>query len=1047
MAAITNDRLSIHNRNGSTQESRYRKDLDPSQLQLMELGVEDWVIVACKLAKELNYFNSSNQVDGDWVQFFKQVMDTQKELGQASGFELDTIKNQIQKSLESYEKQGNLTPHLTLFISFLKLLEISRSQFNGLTKRHLDFYYQEVLKFEKQAPTSDSVFVVLELAKAASNHRLAAGTSFLAGKNEAGENLLYKSSSETVINAIQVADIRTIFHHPQNGTLAQAIIKDWEAGDGEAIQKQESWPTFGESTGFEDSNQTRPKIGFVIASPTLWMQEGERWIVLEFEFEAQIPFSSVDLVNALQLSISTKKEWVGLDLLPSDVEIANPKKLKLTIHLDNGFPSVVPLVSKDPVWSQLNSLAALKFEWEVKDEDAYVISQYFAKVGFTSIDLTVDVSEVRNVPLENDQTLLNPTKPFFPFSTRPFAGSSFNFGYGEAFKKNCTEVNLSFVWKNTPADFREHYSAYVEQAKENVSTGFYVTAQNAMVAHHQMLTKAGSLITNYPSINFTIPVRKMEGRRDATAEPVSSRTTASMIVNSNEFFTYRYQVLQNGQLLRNNSDAHLLFKKIEGSNDFHFDLRFTQSISQMPQAKIRVNLQQSFLHELYPKILAMVLTSEEKDKILPNEPYTPLAADLKLSYKAHTQITQEYGNDKLFYIHPFGLGERTGKTLLSSSYKKGGHLYLGLSHALANDTLSLLFQLEEGTENSLEVTSEAAEWSVLGSSGWQVLSKDAILLNETKNFLSSGIISIQLPATITHDNPAFPLGLTWLRIKLNASSDAVCRCYHIHAQAVRLEAMNPWKATHLPNQLPSKTISKLEQRSAPIKSIAQPYASVGGKGLESDLNFYRRISERLRHKKRAVTLWDFEHLVLEEYPEILLAKCLNHTKGTCYHAAGHVTVVVVPKHRPLDMAALNYPMVSEAKRLEIQEFLQQFISPAISVHVVNPTYAQVDIQVRAQFRVGLDRNFYEQELKKALTNFLSPWAFDLRNSFNFNREIHRSQVVYFVENLEYVDFIGGLSWRIGLQEQGKKIHPDTPATIIVSGSTHQVNPVNHTCSK
>lgn len=1047
MASTSKDRLSIHSRNGSTQDSRYRKDLDPSQLQLMGLGVEDWVIVACKLAKEMNFFNSSNQVDGDWVHFFKQVMDTTMDLGQANGFELEAIKTQIQKSLETFEGQRNLTPHLTLFISFLKLLEFSRSQFNTLTKRHLDFYYQEVLKFVKQAPTSDSVFVILELAKAASAHRLAAGTTFLAGKNAEGENLLYKNSSETVINAIQLADIRTIFHNQQNNTLAQAIIKDWEAGEGEAIQKQESWPTFGESRGIGDANQIPLKMGFVIASPTLWMQEGERLVVLEFHLDASIPFTSAEFVSALQLSISTEKEWLGLDLQLSDVEIVNPKKLKLTIQLDNSFPPVGPVVSKDPVWNQLNSQAALKFEWEVKDEDAYLVSQYFTKAGLTSIDLTVEVSEVRNIHLENDQTQLNPTKPFFPFSTRPFAGSSFSFGYAEAFKKNCTEVNLSFVWKNTPADFREHYSAYVEQAKENVSTGFYVMAQNAMVAHNQMLTKAGSLVQGFPSISLPIPVRKMEGRKDVPAETVSSRTTASMIVNSNDFFKYRYQILQQGQLLRNNSDAHILFKKIEGSNDFHFDLGFAPSISQMPLAKIRVNLQQSFLHELYPKILAMVLTSEETNKILPNEPYTPLAADLKLSYKAHTQITHTSSQDKLFHIHPFGLGERTGNNLFSSSYEKGGHLYLGLSHAAANDTFSLLFQLEEGTENSLEVTSEATEWSFLGPTGWHTLSKDAILLNETKNFLSSGIISIQLPATITQDNPAFPLGLTWLKIKLNASSDAVCRCYNIHTQAVRLEAMNPWKATHLPNQLPSKTISKLEQRSAPIKGIVQPYASVGGKALESDLNFYRRISERLRHKKRAVTLWDFEHLVLEEYPEILLAKCLNHTHGTCYQAAGHVTVVVVPKHRPLDMAALNYPMVSEAKRLEIQEFLQQLISPAISVHVANPTYAQVDIQVRVQFKAGLDRNFYEQELKKALTNFLSPWAFDLRNSFNFNREIHRSQVVYFIEKLDYVDFIGGLSWRVGVQEQGKKIQPDTPATIIVSGSAHQVNSVINTCSK
>ena len=41
----------------------------------------------------------------------------------------------------------------------------------------------------------------------------------------------------------------------------------------------------------------------------------------------------------------------------------------------------------------------------------------------------------------------------------------------------------------------------------------------------------------------------------------------------------------------------------------------------------------------------------------------------------------------------------------------------------------------------------------------------------------------------------------------------------------------------------------------------------------------KRISERLRHKGRAITRFDYERITLEQFPEIWKVKCINHTLG------------------------------------------------------------------------------------------------------------------------------------------------------------------------
>ena len=63
--------------------------------------------------------------------------------------------------------------------------------------------------------------------------------------------------------------------------------------------------------------------------------------------------------------------------------------------------------------------------------------------------------------------------------------------------------------------------------------------------------------------------------------------------------------------------------------------------------------------------------------------------------------------------------------------------------------------------------------------------------------------------------------------------------------------------SHLISGLAAETISKLVNRVSQVKSVSQPFNSFDGKPIEDNPNYYRRVSERLRHKNSAITLWDY----------------------------------------------------------------------------------------------------------------------------------------------------------------------------------------------
>ena len=287
------------------------------------------------------------------------------------------------------------------------------------------------------------------------------------------------------------------------------------------------------------------------------------------------------------------------------------------------------------------------------------------------------------------------------------------------------------------------------------------------------------------------------------------------------------------------------------------------------------------------------IPNEIKNLIL-NEPYTPEIRKMVFSYTALAAVeakTYQPGGDDdlLLYVHPFGFSEiypseETGESedpihYFFPEYKDEGQLYIGIEQMETPTNLSLLFQMAEGSADP-DLPKANVQWSYLSDNLWIPLGEENIPYDHTGGLVNTGIITFDLPKEAVNTNTLLPQGLHWLRAAAALNAAAVCDTIAIETQAVNAVLSNPDEVPpdHLTEPLPAGSISRTSEKIAEIQSVNQPYTSDKGKPEEQDADFYVRIGERIRHKNRLLTLWDYERIILEAFPDVYKAKCLFYQR-------------------------------------------------------------------------------------------------------------------------------------------------------------------------
>jgi hypothetical protein len=446
----------------------------------------------------------------------------------------------------------------------------------------------------------------------------------------------------------------------------------------------------------------------------------------------------------------------------------------------------------------------------------------------------------------------------------------------------------------------------------------------------------------------------------------------------------------------------------------------------------------------------------------PNLPYTPLAKGIVLDYMASATIDfpsskavaqTNTGNDVSFFrIHPFGSEPVTVKGTLLPTYANEGYLQIGLAQIRPLQNISLLFQLAPGSSDP-EQTVPAITWECLSHSGWKRLREVEILTDSTNGLIDTGIIKLTLPGTAVSHNPMMTQGLFWLRGSVTDNANAIPDIVMIHAQAAEARFIdNGNAADHLSHPLAKETITSLANDQPPIGTVWQPYSSFQGRMIENDRQYYTRISERLRHRQRAVTVWDYERLVLEAFPEIYKVKCLRSfalKQSTSSEQA--VVIVVIPD---ISNRAPFFPLEPKAPLYllkAIEEHLKRHASPFINIKVKNPQYEQIRYRVTVRFKEGYDQGHYLKQLNEDLKRFLSPWAYEEQADIPFGSRLHSSTVIHFIEKRSYVRYVAMLKliehWSeqeeepkvFGSGEQANLATVRSPDAILVSAPDHIID--------
>ncbi len=356
-------------------------------------------------------------------------------------------------------------------------------------------------------------------------------------------------------------------------------------------------------------------------------------------------------------------------------------------------------------------------------------------------------------------------------------------------------------------------------------------------------------------------------------------------------------------------------------------------------------------------------------EITPSPPWMPQAQGLSVGYSAETSfLASELGGSSgaFYYLLPFTgyTVPPTQNTIPLVDLLDACTLELGFTGEFAQQPLALLIQTTAGAFPG----AQGVVWQWYGRDGWQEIPQENFAIDTTNGLQNTGLLVF---------NGLESSGGLWLRgVSESPSEFPDMIGIYPNVLTATWQSDQGGSGAHLAQPLPAYTISSSLQNLPSIKSICQPIESFGGAPAEDWVSFPIRLSERLRHKGRAVLPWDFENLVLESFPSIWKVQCLP---ASLTRTPGEVTIVVVPGTKSIQIADPTAPLASGDLLQLVQASLASVATPFLTIQVVNPIYVRICVTAKVEFRTsggggGIDT------LNADLVSYLSPWFYDMQRA-------------------------------------------------------------------
>lgn len=715
--------------------------------------------------------------------------------------------------------------------------------------------------------------------------------------------------------------------------------------------------------------------------------------------------------------------------------------LKFTIRLDADFPPVVPLGGAD--FAADPTVKILLKRNTAADQQDSVADFYdcFRTIYAQRIDLQVAVKGLQDLKLRGNIAMINPSNPFLPFGQTPDQSARFYFTNPEICEKKLDSLQLNLNWVeneflNTAGlpDMEQYYYTYSHSGLKKLGTikneDFEVKLkfldQRAWVpisTASQCLFSKAWLYNDFSRQTYQGPLFATD--QVLPKDPLDWPRYYELDLYNQGFMKDFYPELTTviGKAARDLEVAQNNYDTIKQ------EIKSRQEqikAAKLAEAEARESGANYYLPVIPEARELPELPENDRDisKLTLNPPYTPVVQSLSIDYTASALIMLNHAAGsaetdgvpvQLFRFNLFGY-EEMGKAgdedeFLLPQYDQEGYLMIGIQNLKPLETVSLLFQMVAGS-GDVNLATPKITWSYLSDNKWLPFKQSEILKDRTFGLQDTGIVQFSIPAAATTGNTLLPGNRCWIRAEAPENIAAVPDILDVRARAVCLTYLNlDNDPDHLAKPLAAGSITDMTVRESVVKEVVQPYSSFDGKRAEINNEFYTRVSERLKHKNRALTLDDYEQLILGQFPQIYKVKCVPQDELELFEPSsqGEVVVIVILKNSNATPFFPLKPKTPVNLLGEIETYIKALMPPQVKVTVRNPRFEEVCYRLAVKFSDGFDQGFYINKIIEDIKRYLSPWAYDKEAEINFGTSIYSSSLINYLENQSYVDYIANFN--------------------------------------
>ncbi|MCJ8208329.1 hypothetical protein MUY27_01325 [Mucilaginibacter sp. RS28] len=910
-------------------------------------------------------------------------------------------------------------PHLALCLAFIHLYQYLQEQLNLLPKKHLDFYYRDILNFKPLPEQPDSTYVLFEADPTVEMVNLKKGEELLA---EIGSQkpLIYITEQPLQLTGASVAQLKTLYisKYTWNADLAEInMLRPFQADFQPLTATELLKPrgtvlpkaVLGENQGDFGMNERTmddTAIGTIISSPVLYLPEGDRRIKITIYLskksavqldgfinsyqqikDADFLQTSFDLFNeAFNVCYTAKDGWLSAQRYNA-VYAGNATDRYIEINISLPSQEEAPVVYVPGVHGDINHITFPAIRVNLNNGAAVHGYSFLRNLVIERIKINARVYGVKNFSLASNYGPVSSVAAFPPFGSPPVKGAPLLIKNTNVFNRYTKKVRLFLQWIGLPevtGGFEEHYRAYG---------------------------------LNYKTDSFKIKVASVNNGRVTPPEDKQQEF---------ELFAVDYNSEGHEYLLPETRLDKIDVQQLEFTNNPLMDAENNVAGTGYDNGALQIELSNppsAFGHEAYPQLVADVMVHNSRRFVrkrpMPNPPYTPMVKTLRVDYileaseALRRSVRSDGNNITVHHLCPFGYmqaypGHVEGGTTLFPDLQQNRNLFIGLKNVVPGQELSLLFYLEE--KNFIESLGDEAaiRWSYLDRNEWVSIPASGLIADTTNNLVNTGIVRITVPRELCIENTVMPSGLFWLRLSVDGFAEVYTKLIAVTTNAV-LVTRQGLAPEHFELLKPGK-IKSFNRQIAGIKQVIQPFYAFNGRAAESEADFYVRVSERLRHKNRPVTVRQIEQFILQAFPELLMAKCITRNETVIEQTEGPgatIKVILIPRLNDNGAEIVREPMVNLATLYKVNKLLRGALPAFIYARVANPVYERVKVVADIVFAntESANQQFYLNQLFQDIRDYFCPWINKNVFEIKIGSKVFVSEVLSFIKELPYVNSV------------------------------------------